>query len=852
LNGDTISSLPLQFFLAQIAKIFGTADLPHLSLLQLLAVLQRLAIHSNTIADEITDTPSLVPNVLLVFILTPIPPSENSPLPVPAAIHFLVTLASASRVSASKLLDPADSLLRFLTSSPTSSPYPPPLATALLEHTLRLYSTFARYGLYAHIATTAAEPLARLSSYILSIECDSRPLLISYISLLGAWINCASDPHQTTPPHEILWSQVSGWGWIAGLTTVARKLSQGPADFDAWAELWNTEATWLEGARYNGMRGGASERETSLARLRTGFAGGTEQEVVRGAMSSLKRLLSEIPRGYDPSKGLAFYREISGSALVLSAMIRLWLACLAPDYKPLPEPPFQLPFSLLGMLAMFTVTHPILSEPSAIPPYTRPFMRPLISFVTNYVWLSRRHPNTSSSLWLAQLSTAVMRSLPGDEEAGRDMLDAVVNLVDERYLSENGWSVQPEIWSRGGLHILKPFLTSGLACPTDHANVEGENTPRVRVAPLLPTPRSLMLTTTQRLPSRGFAFVFARDWPLLPLDHLLRSGTSPVWQQLPADWDASETDITRATLLLSRVVREAVVANGTPTFAMNRAEVTFGCMKVFMLEHGQAQGAPSANGEDREEVFRDTTVGELMEALLRPYRLGASSNGLSTSTPLDERDSLEQAAARFLGTGTPFFQFYTDFVTLYDGISFGHQLFAELLLPPLAQRYAPDYRKLLWDGFAHVLGTVRTPVERVIGGTVGTFLWPAEQVQQVVGAQLGLLVGRRARVPVEGFVRWMAVHHVAANIWPDLREDATSPVADERGRSLLQALVNQGEHAVVREVTLYWQRREANVVLPPVCFDLEAARRRDRLDWVTLWAKGLLLEHMESLLGVNG
>ena len=38
-------------------------------------------------------------------------------------------------------------------------------------------------------------------------------------------------------------------------------------------------------------------------------------------------------------------------------------------------------------------------------------------------------------------------------------------------------------------------------------------------------------------------------------------------------------------------------------------------MKVFMLEHGQAQGAPSASEEDREEVFRDDPVGELETAL---------------------------------------------------------------------------------------------------------------------------------------------------------------------------------------------------------------------------------------------
>ncbi|KAI9443692.1 hypothetical protein BJY52DRAFT_1206744 [Lactarius psammicola] len=292
-----------------------------------------------------------------------------------------------------------------------------------------------------------------------------------------------------------------------------------------------------------------------------------------------------------------------------------------------------------------------------------------------------------------------------------------------------------------------------------------------------------------------------------------------------------------------------MLANGTPTLAMTRAEVTFGCcMKVFMLEHGQAQGAPSASGEGREEVFRNDTVGELMKALLLPCTLGASPNGLSASAASDEQDDLELAATRFLGAGIPFFQFYTDLVALYDAVSFGHPLFAALLLPPLAQRYAPDYRKLVYDETAQVLGTVRTPVERVIGGAAGTFLWPAEQAPEVVGAQLSLLVGRRARVPIEGFVHWMAVHHVAANIWPDLREDPPSAIADERGCKLLEALVIQGKHAVVREVTLYWQRREGTVALPPACFDLDPVRRRNRLDWVKLWAKGDLVERIEGLL----
>ena len=848
-KGDAISSLQLRFFLPRIATIFDAADLPQFSLVQLLAVLQRLAIHSNAIADEISATPSLVANVLRVFILTPIPPSDTR-TPVPAAIHLLTTLASASRVSASRLLDPADALLRFMTPTPASSPYPLPLATNLLIQTLRLYTTFARYGLYSHIATTAAEPFARLSSYIRAPECDSRPLLTSYVTLLAAWIICASDPHQTTPPHDILWSQVSGWGWISDLTTVAHKLTQDPSDWDTWAALWNVEAAWLEGARHNCVRGGTDEREISIARLRPAFDGRVEKEVVLGAISSLKRLLSEIPTGYDDSRGLAFYREVEESALVLSAVIRLWLACFPLDYAPLLEPPFQLPFSLLGVLAILIVTHPLLSVPSNIPLRYRPFLRSLISFLTNYVWLSRRLPGTTRGLWLAQITIAIMRFLPGDEDAARSMLDAVINLVDEQCLLDCGWSVPSDVWTSGGLRILTPFLVHDLLPRVRNGEERDEESPRVRVAPLFPTPHSLKSATTQRLPSiHSFTFLFARDWPVLPLDHLLRSGSSPVWQHLPLDWDASETDVVRATLILTRIVREATLANGTPTFAMNRAEVTFSCMKVFMLEHGQAQGAPSASGEGREEVFRDGVVDELMEALLLPLTLSASANGLSASSATDEQDNLELAAARFLGPGTPFFQFYTDFVTLYDATSFGHPLFAALLLPPLAQRYAPDYRKLLYDDTAHVLGTVRTPAERVIGDAVGSFLWPAEQVPQIVGAMLSLLVGRRARVPIEGFVRWMALHHVAANIWPDLREDPSDPIADERGRKLFEALVIQCEHGVVRDVSLYWQRRTGRVVSPPVCFDLEPERRRSRLDWIKVWAEGDLLERVEGSLG---
>ena len=43
------------------------------------------------------------------------------------------------------------------------------------------------------------------------------------------------------------------------------------------------------------------------------------------------------------------------------------------------------------------------------------------------------------------------------------------------------------------------------------------------------------------------------------------------------------------------------------------------------------------------------------------------------------------------------------------------------------QSYALDFRKLLYDETAQVLGIVRMSVKRVVSRAAGTFLWPAEQ-----------------------------------------------------------------------------------------------------------------------------
>lgn len=136
----------------------------------------------------------------------------------------------------------------------------------------------------------------------------------------------------------------------------------------------------------------------------------------------------------------------------------------------------------------------------------------------------------------------------------------------------------------------------------------------------------------------------------------------------------------RATLLLARVSQEVLGFHQLGGFLMSREEVAIGCMKVFMLEHGQQQD------DSQEEVFRDNIVERFMGDLPAPFSAPAKS--LHTPPPLiHSADSIDVVAKRFPWGAVPFYQRYTDFFGLYDAISFAHPLFARLLLSPLSMHY---------------------------------------------------------------------------------------------------------------------------------------------------------------------
>nr|GAT56313.1 predicted protein [Mycena chlorophos] len=800
--GSAVLSLPLTHLLAQITGALESSQ-DSATLGRLLSILAQLAQADNDTATEIIGTAGLVAIIFRIFLLSSsrVPTSQST-----AALGLITTLASSSRTNAQALLQPADALLRFIAVLPPEDP-------ALIVATLGFYKTLGSFGLYSHIASTAQLPLAELARFVHSHV----SLVAPWAALLESWIVCATDPHHTTPEHDILWSQVVAWGWGQDLIAISSKLDMAAADSESWATVWCATAAWLEGSRINGIRAGAQERAECLAVIKPAFEtdGRAENSVVKTALSAFSSGLDAllVP---DASQ----LRSLGRAAELLMAVIRLWLACLPPSNEPISSPPFSLPFAQLLQACGKLVSHPVWSQLSICGPIYALYC-PLAALLAQYLRFSKRLPDVPQDIWMAQAFAILSRLLPGDEDFATEIATEIVDQLTPEWTNSHGFGVPQAFWDKSGISVLKPFLIHIIRPQAD-----------VYVGPWCSSPRSIKRSTTQRLPtplsafSREFAIPLRRDWTLAPIDHLLRSAISPAFQNLPSDWDASEVDVTRAALLLTSIGREISSRFSFADFVLSREEAVFGCMKVFMLEHGQP------HNDSAEEVFRDQLVGMLMENLLAKYTIGA----IGSSTV-----DLEQVAASFLGKSTPFYQYYTDFVALYDAISFSHPIFARLLLPPTSMRYPPDYRRHLWNDFGHTLKTIRVSPEHVIAGDLGEFLWPVDTDPQTLGGYLRALL----KDGVQGFLRLVAIHHIACNIWPDLR---TGGVPDERAEKLLTAVIEQGPHEVVADLLRYWQIEKEAVHLPPSCFQIDQSTKKTRLEFVRRVGGDVLAERVQGLL----
>lgn len=770
----------------------------------------------------------------------------QSSSPDPLNLTLLHSLILSSRATALRLMNspssPLPSLLRFVALSSTS-----PTHQILAKLSVDIYASLGKYGLLSFICSDGSDIWRQLEQ---AVHSDLQPLLSSsrrqpskaqvelassFYSLLTSWTICAIDPHQTSPEHDITWSQAQGMGWFTDSLRVLDgfldRVREGGSDegcLDLVRNLLGFVRAWIEGAEVNEVRGGEEvKREVG------GLNGLSEKNVVLLVENLGKGVQVELDQ---PTVSGEKVGKMVG---VLDSLLRVFRASSSSPISPTLDEPLEKTFKALLSSSLFTSNVSYLH------------LRPITSFLTFYLLQKRAFLPVAH--WLS-LTLYVLRMLvPGDESLARSLMEQVLALDMEAL--PGGKEVLGKVSHRHGFWILEPFYFYVVSPPEE-----------AHVAPLFPSPTSLKRITSLRLPpsplngpagltspsaSTGSSrskcgLPLSPTWMFSPLDELLHSTSSRAFASAPPSWDASEPELVQATLAFATLSLSLAPPPGVSLqgVRLNASQMMYECIKVFLLEKGvvapQLEHGRTGEGQ---EVFRDRQVEALLRELLKPFFFWSTTY----RPPLEHTRprTLEEAHAASStpslsasgggGKTTPFFQTYTDLHALYASISYAHPIFASLLLPPLAQSYDPDYRKLFWNGdnvslFPGIttrLAHVPCEHQAESQGGIEAFLWPKETDGDQLGSYLRALVGAQpiSREPNE-FLYLLAVHHLSLAIFAD------HPSA----RSLVASLVAKAREEVLRDVMGYRQV-EGTLVLPPLCFEAmdenEVGSRLERLKaWV--------------------
>ncbi|GAA6004075.1 hypothetical protein JCM10207_002413 [Rhodosporidiobolus poonsookiae] len=814
-----LSSDPLPPLAAQL----GYNSLPRPTLLRILSILDSLVQFSRSASnsassdalDALFSTPRLLDNLLSRFLSTPWPVpslSHSAPeadLPTPCALSLLTLLASSSRARAKLLVERNfhEAPLRFLAIPPwelsAAGALSPErtLGYELVVRALELWTILARYGLATGLRTKAAPLLDGLGERMSDLARQRRTgelvdeqdvrWATAYIELLGVWTTAAVDPHVTS--HDITWSQVEGWRDL-GAEVVEWALSDGPEKTELLSAAWELLGSWLEGSKINRSWRGEEERKW----VKEGEVGRAFEEVGR-ALARVEEALECLAR-----EGTLVDGE--KEARLAAAALRLSDAYAEASEPPTPQL-FELDGALIERVLRALVQRPASSASTALALLLLPRLD-----------LSLRLPLTVDLLPLLRAEDAV---------AARDQVDWVLRMLSSSaaaslpaFAALNLSLERPAIAKNS---ILRPFFT--------HAIVTASGG-RV-VAPFYPTPRDIKLTAC--LPSFAPSEpVLAPDWPHAALNELLRSGASPVFEQLPAGTEVSELQLVRSSLALMRVVQAlaSTSASRVPATAL-----VYDLIKVFMLEKddGEVKGS---SGTDT-EVFRDVAVQHSLAALLGTLSV-SQQDPPQLLLPDTRPAALTIEGISATVSSAPYYQLYTDLVGLYDSISLSDRSFGLVLLPPLAMGYPADYRRLLWTDYAHLLRTLRFNVDEAISdkqgeGALSAFLEPREESEAVLAAYVDALATGTVSKDATPFLHLVAVHHVAAALFSESDAEPLRRVADKLARTLVQ----RRKADVVRTVLEYGQRREGEEVrMPPACYGV--------VDEVL---RGVRVERMRKLVG---
>ncbi|CAO1619885.1 unnamed protein product [Parajaminaea phylloscopi] len=770
------------------------------------------------------------------------PPKEDEALltPLSRGCTLLLRLVESDRAAALALVNRGslDTLLRYIAVPPwmispraSEESRGQSLESAgfdILAEVLQIYTALSRYGFFASLVSRAwdlffeihiwAPQRTSQASLLNSAECD---VIVHFYNLLATWTVCAIDPHQSTPEHEVTWTQVSEWDKLS-LDLMTALLDDLPERQDQCQRLRILCAlaehleVWLQGAAINDPASHGAQREQVQRLIATsgfyGFVLGRVTAMVDGE-DYLITAPADDEEG-DVEAGTSRGQSAADVAVSLRAA-SLTLSLISSDQQALREAGVKLATLYACRQADLVPGVKAAFVPFAVQSCVEGGLRSVTP--------------AASSLTIARL----LQSLGANDEASASLL---ISELLSRYAAETGRA----------LHSLVPFYKEALDI---RPNTSLENK-----RPLYAVPHRLQTSHLKRLQSqRGLAcrpseegldpvtqtilwtcpastgLPLRPDWPLLPLDDLLRSAEASVFNRadnLPADWDPNEREVVKDALSFACWYMKnlgSLTLSTTPSQTARdsysypfSAHLLLAAQKVFMLESGiQGDLRKWTGAVTGKDLFRDPDIAphliELMDLGFHLSQTDRESRTGSRHSSGSIAPTLEALSASHFGPEVSYYSFYTDLVGLYDSISFGDALFARALLVPLSPaQYAPDYRRLLWKDYSHLLPTIRTPCRSV--DLVALLLPDATrqcEPDDLIQAYVAALVEKRVQweQASEEVLPRVAVHHIAAYLWPpsseaqsdssSFEDGSTSSVSQKSRASLAKALLAPREDSAI-------------------------------------------------------
>ncbi|WWD21214.1 hypothetical protein CI109_105698 [Kwoniella shandongensis] len=745
-----LASVPFEDVLPRLTELLSIEDgLSEDTTQQLILILRRATFSSQQVCESITP---IVPYIVRQHVVQRSWPPKNDRSPSVDALRLLRDISASSRASAEDLLSQGvyETTLKFvITATWTGEDVDNDTlrhGQALALEILRTYQVLGRYGLSSSVVTSSGEVWRRLGVWVQNrctgnaVSAWDTTLVEAYFQCLSIWTTCAVDPHRTTPEHDITWAQVSALNWtdeaIYAITTLIERK-------DRWSEIASALdllVSWTKGAQVNGVKGGEDEKSA----------------VLNGLKSVDWNVLVDHGREH--------------VLRVLAPLVQLHV-----QLHPIGE--------LLDANVLSQIRQLRNGKSDTAATHTT-------SLDYHLLLIDVQSEAEPPARWLPKAIDVLNAFQIGDEPLALDLVDLILKADWKKSASSELIS---SLLHPDGLQVIRPLLQYAVLPDVESV-----------VAPTQPSHLYLKATKTLRPPvppssDEKPAIVglpIQPDWVFSPLNELLRSGTSVALSQVPPDWNASETEVVQATLLL------AELAYVRPE-GLDRSRVLFNLMKVFMLEHGQQSSTSTSDGE----VFRDPIVtkwmSSLMAKLVNTDSTTVNSNATNIAAPL------EVVSLPFLGSGVPFFQFYTDFLALYEAISFSDTLFAQCVIAPLSMSYPPDYRKLLWNDHSTALRGMKLSLDQVPlestsasiqgkdnEGGLRAYLYPIETNPEVLNGYARALIRRWIAPSTHLFLATLALHHLAGLFWLGMEEGKESTRV-----GLMIMLLANGDDDLLKMVT---------------------------------------------------